>query len=205
MSDLRPIALCKVLYKIIAKALANRLKTVLPSIISENQSAFIPNRTITDNILIAYEMVHFLKRERYGKTGYAALKIDISKAYDRMEWSFLSRMMQKMGFASRWISLMEICVQTVSYKISSGGEFLDPIKPTIGLRQGDPPSPYLFLICAEGLSDLIQQKERQGLIHGCKIAKHAPLVSHLFFTDDSLLLFRANERESSQMKMVLNT
>lgn len=123
VSDLRPNALCKVLYKIIAKVLPNCLKSVLPSVISENQSAFILNRLITNNILIAYELVHFLKRKRSGKTGCAALKIDISKAYDRMQWSFLSNMMRKLGFASSWIELMEMCVRTVSYKIHWEGSF----------------------------------------------------------------------------------
>lgn len=81
---------------------------------------------------------------------------------------------------------------------------MGPIEPTRGLRQGDPLSPYLFLIYAEGLSALIQQRERQGFIHGRRIPKQAPSISHLFFTDDSLLLFRANDRESAQMKVVLS-
>ena len=85
LSDMRPIALCNVLYKIVAKMLSNRMKTVLGSVVSESQSAFIPGRAITDNILISSEIMHFLKRKRQGKVGATALKIDMSKAYDRIE------------------------------------------------------------------------------------------------------------------------
>lgn len=84
LTDVRPIALCNVLYKILAKVLANRLKVILPGIISENQSAFVPGRSITDNVLVAFEMIHFMKRKKGCQDGEVALKLDISKAYDRV-------------------------------------------------------------------------------------------------------------------------
>ena len=84
ISDLRPISLCNVIYKIIAKILANRLKFVLPVVISETQSAFVPGRLISDNIMLAYEVNHYMKRKRQGKHGTVVLKVDMSKAYDRM-------------------------------------------------------------------------------------------------------------------------
>lgn len=86
-----------------AKLLANRLKSILPEIISENQSALVPGRLITDNILIAYELTHHLQNKRSGAESFAALKLDMSKAYDRVEWNFLERMMLKLGFDERWV------------------------------------------------------------------------------------------------------
>ncbi|KAM5579239.1 hypothetical protein ABKV19_009163, partial [Rosa sericea] len=113
MSDLRPIALCNVIYKICSKVIANRLKIILPEVISPFQSAFIPGRLITDNILVANEIAHFVHNKRDGDDGFLALKLDLSKAYDRMEWIFLERVMIRFGFARSWISMVMQCVSTV--------------------------------------------------------------------------------------------
>ncbi|XP_074346861.1 uncharacterized protein LOC141685668 [Apium graveolens] len=89
MKDLRPITLCNILYKVISKVLANRLKKILPGIISDNQSAFVPGRNITDNVLVAFELLHYMKQKKKGLEGEVVLKLDVSKAYDRVDWSFL--------------------------------------------------------------------------------------------------------------------
>lgn len=134
LPDMQPIALCNVLYKIIAKMLANRLKLVLDTVISDPQSAFVPGRAITDNILISAEIMHFLKRKRQGNEGVATLKIDIAKAYDRVEWDFLRAIMLKMGFAAEWVQLIMLCITTVSYSVLRDGNKVGPINPSRGLR-----------------------------------------------------------------------
>ncbi|XP_031101846.1 uncharacterized protein LOC116005747 [Ipomoea triloba] len=204
VTDLRPIALCNVAYKVIAKVLANRMKDYLDTIISPPQSAFIPDRLITDNIIVAGEVGHFLKRKRVGNMGWAALKLDMAKAYDRMEWDFLKGMLSALGFAREWVDLIMLCVSTVRYEILVNGQPVGAVTPTRGIRQGDPLSPYLFIICAEGLSMLLQQQEARGLMHGVRVARGAPTVWHLFFADDSLLFFRADTNEAQEVKRCLD-
>lgn len=184
MKDWRPIALCNVLYKIIAKVLANRLKQVLLHCISDNQSAFVPGRSILDNAMVAIEVLHFMKAKTRGDDRYVALKLDISKAYDRMDWNYLRAVLHKMGFHSRWIHWMCMCVESVDYSVLVNGNQVGPIIPGRGLRQGDPLSPYLFILCTEGLSALIRDVETRGLLTGTKVCRHAPSVSHLLFADD---------------------
>lgn len=96
----RPIALCNVIYKLVLKAVANRLKVILPNIISTSHSAFVLGRQIINNILVAYELVHYLQRKTKDKKGYMSINLDTSKAYDRVEWSYLQRIMKKLGFRS---------------------------------------------------------------------------------------------------------
>jgi hypothetical protein len=135
---------------------------VLPEVISPSQSAFVPGRLITDNILIAYDMTHFLKRRKKGKNGYAAIKLDMSKAYNRVEWPFLQDMMLRLRFAQKWVDLVMNCVTSVKYRIRVNGELSVELIPEHGLRQGDPISPYLFLLCAEGFSALLSKAEFDG-------------------------------------------
>jgi len=106
LKDLRPISLCNVVYKIASKVLSNRLKIILPEVISSNQSAFVPRRMVTDNVLLAYELTHFLQMKSSSRDSYAAFKLYMSKAYDRVEWSFLRRMMLKLGFSEQWVNII---------------------------------------------------------------------------------------------------
>ncbi|XP_019183755.1 PREDICTED: uncharacterized protein LOC109178674 [Ipomoea nil] len=204
VSDLRPIALCNVVYKILAKMLANRMKVALDHVVSQTQSAFVPDRLLTDNIILAGEVGHFLRTKTGGLQGWAALKLDMAKAYDRMQWAFLEGMVRVLGFDNGWVDLLMLCVTTVEYTILVNGETAGLVKPTRGIRQGDPLSPYLFIICAEGLSVLLQQAEARGDIHGVRVARGAPTITHLFFADDSLLFFRANEHEAKTIKDCLD-
>ncbi|KAI9157818.1 hypothetical protein LWI28_028552 [Acer negundo] len=171
MGDYRPISLCSVLYKIITKAMTNRLRGVMGEIISETQCAFIPRRMISDNTTVGFECISRLKR-RKGKKGSMTLKLDMSKAYDRVEWGLIERMVVKLGLSKKWRKLIMNCISSVSYSFRLNRELYGHIIPSRGLRQGDPLSPYLFLMCAEGLSSLIQGEQDRGEINGLKPSRH---------------------------------
>ena len=204
VSDYHPISLCNVLYKIFAKVLANRLKIFLNFVINKNQSAFAKGRLISDNILIAFETLHCIKNYNSSASGFMVLKLDMSKAYDRVEWVFLENVMRKMGFSERWIGLIMVCVRLVTYSILVNGEPKEEIQPSRGLRQGDPFSPFLFLLCTEGLHGLINKAANNGDIHGFSLCKRGPKLTHLFFADDSLLFCRANSEECSKVLELLS-
>jgi hypothetical protein len=122
MRDLRPISLCNFIYKVVSKVLANRLKPILQKCISQEQSAFVENRSIIDNVMAAHEIIHHMKCKRKGKVGEVALKIDISKAYDRVEWEYVRKVMQRMGFHDRWVNWMTMCMKSVNYQVLVNGE-----------------------------------------------------------------------------------
>ncbi|KAL0395138.1 UNVERIFIED_CONTAM: putative mitochondrial protein [Sesamum latifolium] len=191
MSHFHPISLCNVTYKIASKILANRLKPILPNVISESQSAFITGRLITDNVLVAYELNHYLAHKTWGLKGHAALKLDLSKAYDRVEWIFLERVLVQLGFHSHFISLIHLCVSSVSFSFILEGQKFGYFHPQRGLHQGDPLSPYLFLFCAEALSHLISGAVSNGELHGVAVSRLGPRVSHLLFADDTLFFCQA--------------
>ena len=117
----------------------------------------MPDRLITNNTTVAFEVLHKMRNRRKGKRGQMAVKLDISKAYDRMEWCFLERIMAKLGLNERLIHLAKEIVTTASYSVLINGEPRCHIKPSKGIKQDDPLSPYLFIMCAEGLSAMLRR------------------------------------------------
>ena len=126
------------------------------------------------------------------------------KAYDRVEWSYLRAIMTKLGFAAQWIDTVMGMVSSISFSVLFNGEKLESFKPTRGIPQGDPISPYLFLIAAEGLSCLLKTSSQSSLA-GIQVAPTAPTVNHLLFADDNLLLFKASGEGSSAVSNLLAT
>ena len=203
LADYRPISLSNVVSRIISKVIVNRLKLILPIVISDSQSAFVPNRLITDNTTVAYEILHRMRNRRRGKVGQMAVKLDISKAYDRVEWSFLQGIMQKLGFDPRWVKLAMEMVTTASYSVFINGEPKGWITQSRGIRQGDPLSPYLFLLCAKGLTVLLNKAVKNGVVNGIMSCQNGVCISHLLFADDSLLFCKATVGECQQLLSIL--
>ena len=139
-----------------------------------------------DNVLVAFETMHCIDQQRKGKKRPNAIKLDISKAYDIVEWAFLEAMMRKLGFQEEWIRLIMMCVMTVSYSVLINGKPKGKIILTRGLRQGDPISSYLFLLCAKGLTAMLLRDEREGLISGISMCRGVPRISHLLFDEASI-------------------
>ena len=204
VTEFRPISLCNVIYKLASKTLANRLKNILLAIISDTQIAFVNGRLITDNVLVVFEMMHHINLKKIGTTREMALKLDMSKAYDRVEWARLEKIMEKLGFHSRWRRLMMQCISSVTYDVRINGKPSGHIIPTRGLRQGDPLSPYLFLLCAEGLSALIKKASADGLLEGISVSRGGPCLSHLFFVDDNLIFCKATIEECEVLQRVMS-
>jgi hypothetical protein len=134
LGQFRPISLCSMIYKIASKAVANRLKVMLPKIISEEQSAFVPGRMITDNIITAYECLHFMKKKRARDLRCRALKLDMWKVYDRVEWPYLRAIMLRLGFHQILVEVVMRLVTSVTFSIQLNGDCLKPFTPTLGIK-----------------------------------------------------------------------
>ncbi|GAU18899.1 hypothetical protein TSUD_228890 [Trifolium subterraneum] len=198
--DFRPISLCNIIYKLITKVLVQRLRPILDNIIGPFQSSFLPGRGTSDNAIVLHEIIHFMRRSK-NKKGYAAFKLDLEKAFDNVNWDFLHNCLLDFGFPDITIKLIMHCVTSPTYSILWNGTQLPHFKPTHGLRQGDPLSPYLFIICMEKLSIVINNAVLQKNWDPVTISKNGPHLSHLLFADDVLLFTKA---KNSQINFITN-
>nr|KYP54501.1 Transposon TX1 uncharacterized [Cajanus cajan] len=198
LKDFQPISLCNVLHKLISKVLVNRLRLILNRIVSPMQSSFLLGRSTNDNAILVQEIIHSMSKSQRVE-GDLILKLDLEKAYDRVDWSFLRRVLIDLGFPPHIISLIMHGVSSASLCLLWNGQKTGTITPRRGLRQGDPLSPYLFVLCMERLGLLITKEVEEGSWSPYRL-RGGPAVSHLFFADDVLLFSKA---KTSSMRTIM--
>jgi len=153
--------------------------------------------------LIAFETFHYIRKPRKKNNGHVGIKLDIAKTYDSLEWDFIELTFKVMGFPNNMIFTIMQCIRTVTFSILINGHLSDTFSPNRGLGQGDPLSPYLYIICVEVLSGMIDKAQKDGQIKGIAIATNAPAISHLLYADDSILFCRAKLEEGKAIMDIL--
>lgn len=197
----RPIALCNVIYKIIATLIEKRLKPLLPSIMSPEQTGFVEGQQILDGLVVTQEMVHSLNQN---KQRGMMIKLDLSKAYDRLSWRYLRMVLEAYGFEKRWIEWIYSMISTPIFSILVNGTPTDTFNATRGIRQGDPISPFLFILAAEGLGRIIRRELREKRIKGLKPWGNNLAITHQQFVDDIMLFGEVTIKEVRMIKKVLD-
>ncbi|CAN1163243.1 LINE-1 retrotransposable element ORF2 protein [Linum perenne] len=204
ISQFRPISLCNVVYKTIAKCIADRLKKHMATLTDVTQTSFVPGRHISDNIVILQEVVHSMRTKK-GSTGWMTIKLDLAKAFDRLEWCFVADTLTKANLPPHLITVIMACISSVSTQVLWNGGLTDIITPGRGLRQGCPLSPFLFTLCIERLSILISNAVSNGNWKQIHLVKEGPGLSHLFFADDLVLFGMVNPNQCHSIRNCLDT
>jgi hypothetical protein len=189
----RPIALCNVIYKLITKVIAKHLKPILSFIISLEQSGYVEGRQILDNIILAHEVIHSLHAT---KSPGMLLKLDLSKDFDKLSWNYLESTLLAFGFDPSWVSWIVNLTSSALFSILVNGVPSKPFSPSRGIRQGDPLSPFLFILMVEGLSRAIKEAITDHSLSGLTPHGISPPISHSQFMDDILLMGIPTVREA---------
>lgn len=184
-SQLKPISLCNFTNKILSKIIAMRLAHILPTVVSQNQIGFVKGRIITENILLAQEIVHGIKGGKEG--GNIVLKLDMSKAYDKISWTFLTLVRRMLSFKEYFIELIHRIISNNWYSIIVNGTMHGFFRSSRGLKQGDPLSPALFIIAAEALSKSLNHLHSNNNFKDFNMNANGPQINHLCYADDLVL------------------
>lgn len=200
MDDYRPISCCNVMYKCISKVIASRLKIILPDVIGPSQSAFIPGRQISDNILLSQELLH----NYHLNTGSArcALKVDLKKAFDTISWNYILMGLKAVGIPDCMVKWIQVCISSAHFSVGINGKLHGFFQSSRGLRQGDPLSPYLFVLVMEGLGGLLGMASSEPTFRfhwRCKQNK----ITHLSFADDVMIFCNADIRSVQLIREAL--
>lgn len=175
--------------------MANRVKPYIHKIILPQRSVFIVGRMIQDCIVVANETFHYIRKKKKGKHHVMAHKLDVNKAFDRVEWDFLPATFRRMGFGEVWCRWVQSCISSYEMESLLNGRSIGSIKPSRAIRPGDPMSPFYFIIVADVLSKMMNKALENNLITEIKMARSCPVVSHIFFVDDSLFFLKATSNE----------
>lgn len=202
MSDLCPIGLCNTVYKVITKIIVNKLKPLLSDIISPNQVSSVPGQHITDYIFILQELMKRFTNTK-GKKGYIAWKIDLSKACDRLSWRFVLDILREIGLCQQLRELISHCLSTVSYRALVNRETTGSFISCCGLKQGDPLSPYLFVLAMEKFSQIIKVAVDNRNWKEVKASRGGASSSHIFFANDLVLFKEASKSQAFVMRKFL--
>eukprot|EP00253_Pinus_taeda_P022996 PITA_22996 len=196
----RPISLCNVIYKIIATLIAKILKPLLPNIISPEQTGFVEGRQILDGLVVTQEMIHSLNQK---KQRGMMIKLDISKAYDHLSWRYLRMVLEAFGFKKRWIEWVYSMISTLIFSILVNGIPSNTFNATRGIRQGDPISPFLFIMAVEGLGRIIKRELREKRIKVLEPWGDNLAITRQQFVDDIMLFGEVSIKEVRNIKRVL--
>ncbi|KAL4273826.1 hypothetical protein GQ457_13G020550 [Hibiscus cannabinus] len=201
-SDFRPISLCSVIYKLLTKIIVRRLKHLMSLLTDPSQTSFISGRSITENIILNQEIVHSMGSKKT-KQGWMATKVDLEKAFDRIKWDFLRETLEEAGFPLPLIRIIMHCVSSSLVQVQWNGVLSPPFSPERGVRQGDPLSPYLFVLAMERLGHAIRKAVDSGRWVPFRLARHGLPLSHLFFADDLILYAKANLDQAAVISSIL--
>ncbi|CAA7020367.1 unnamed protein product [Microthlaspi erraticum] len=185
-ADFRPISCLNTLYKVISKLLASRLQQILLQVISPSQSAFMPGRLLSENVLLATEIVHGYNWRNIEPRGM--LKVDLRKAFDSVRWDFVLATLKAIGIPNSFVNWINQCLSSATFIVSVNGNSGGFFESKKGLRQGDPLSPYLFVLAMEVFSKLLQSRFDAGYIHYHPKTEELN-ISHLMFADDVMVFF----------------